>query len=78
MKKIHNNSRLFSFCLLGLLAGFLVGGLPGCKSGESNGQSKINGDDHLGWKNQHCEFCHTLPVKGHSEVDSPLCAACHG
>ncbi|MBW1811341.1 MAG: cytochrome c3 family protein, partial [Deltaproteobacteria bacterium] len=38
----------------------------------------INGDDHLGWKNQHCEFCHTLPVKGHSEVDSPLCAACHG
>jgi hypothetical protein len=32
----------------------------------------------LGYKNQHCDSCHDLPVKGHSTSDHWECAGCHG
>ncbi len=33
---------------------------------------------HSGWKSQHCDSCHTLPVVGHEGSYVPDCAACHG
>jgi hypothetical protein len=78
MIKTINNSSLFAFGLLGLLVGCLVGGLPGCKSSDGGDQPKISDDEHLGWKSQHCDLCHTVPVEGHSESDPPRCAGCHG
>lgn len=51
--------------------------LCGCKSSE-DGEARILGDWHLGYKNQHCDSCHSLPVEGHSTSDHWACAACHG
>jgi len=34
--------------------------------------------NHGGWKNQHCDLCHTLPIAGHTETDTSACARCHG
>jgi hypothetical protein len=49
----------------------------GCKSEEEHG-ARILGDWHLGYKNQHCDSCHNLPVQGHTTSDHWECAACHG
>jgi len=50
--------------------------LCGCK--EEDHGPKILGPWHLGYKNQHCETCHTLPEKGHTIANPWQCAACHG
>ena len=78
MIKTLNDSRLFSCAFLVLLIGCLVGGLPGCQSNSGNNQPKITDEGHLGWKSQHCDLCHTLPVEDHSVSDPPGCAVCHG
>lgn len=51
--------------------------LCGCKSSE-DGEARILGDWHLGYKNQHCDSCHNLPEKGHTTSNHWECAACHG
>jgi hypothetical protein len=60
-----------------ILMGGLAFVLCGCKSSE-DGEARILGDWHLGYKNQHCDSCHNLPVEGHSTSDHWACAACHG
>jgi len=34
--------------------------------------------DHGGWKSVTCQYCHTLPVTGHTVTDRGECGTCHG
>jgi hypothetical protein len=63
------------------LAGLLWLGawLCGCPAEtEGHDQAPQLDNSHLGFKNQHCDICHGLPVEGHTVADPSACAACHG
>lgn len=34
--------------------------------------------NHSGYKAQNCNYCHSLPIVGHTTVDTAACAQCHG
>jgi len=38
----------------------------------------IGSDNHSGYKAQNCNYCHELPIVGHTITDTAQCAQCHG
>ena len=74
-----------TYCLISLsLFSSSIGGCGtsdadiGVDGTSDSGTPKLLDAAHGGWKSQHCDSCHTLPVEYHDTSNSPDCAACHG
>jgi len=83
---------LFQYKSVGLMLivalGVAHGAAAGCSDssvseaaaggGGTTAEPPLLGPEHPGYKAQHCEQCHTLPVDGHTAILPSECAACHG
>ena len=74
-----------TYCLLSLLLFYSI--IGGCGSSDSDigtgspsdsDTPKLLNAEHGGWKSQHCDSCHTLPIEDHETSNIPDCNACHG